>query len=281
MREQDISYQDHIDALRLNLRHYKSRGETFVLVEGISDVRFYKKFFNHSTTTVEFISGGVARLEQCVQELSSEFPLVIGIRDADFIRLNGISYNKRNMFLTDCHDMEMTILNHPKTLSAILHEYLEQSYQHLEFRDSIMQMILPLSCLKWLNIKDSLELPCAGVGFIDLLLWDNSSVNITEFLSRVLPKKNSHISLSKEDLLAKIQEAKDSKPDLLQVTNGHDMLAAFAEYFRKHEERKGISKERLEEACRIAFDDSAFKETGLYEELQAWQGQNQVRLFRD
>jgi hypothetical protein len=38
MREKDISYQEQIDALKLDLLHYKSKGINFVLVEGITDV---------------------------------------------------------------------------------------------------------------------------------------------------------------------------------------------------------------------------------------------------
>jgi hypothetical protein len=244
--------------------------------------RLYKKFFDTSTTTVEYISGGVGRLEQCVQELSGKFRLVIGIRDADFVRLSGISYNNHNMFLTDCHDMEMIILNHEKTLSAILHEYLDESReQHLEFRNHLMQMILPLSCLKWLNITASLGLPCAESRFIDLLMWKERHLNIREFLRRVLQKTTAPISLSQEELLEKIQEIENYVLDIMQITNGHDLLAAFAEYFRKHEIRKGISQERLEEACRIAFDESAFKSTYLYADLRSWQEINKTRLFRD
>ena len=46
MKKQDITYQDKLNELRLDISHPHSKGQTFVLVEGESDIRLFRKFFN-------------------------------------------------------------------------------------------------------------------------------------------------------------------------------------------------------------------------------------------
>src|SRR5580693_6880159 len=119
MRKQDITYQDKLNELKLDISHPNSIGKVFVLLEGESDVRLFRKLFNLENCKVENIPGGNPKLEECVQTLIANYALVIGIRDADFIHLNNIPYQKANIFLTDFHDIEMVMISTDELFSAL------------------------------------------------------------------------------------------------------------------------------------------------------------------
>ena len=111
MKKQDITYQDKLNELKLDISHPNNSGIAFVLVEGESDIRLFRKFFNLENCKVENIPGGKFKLEECVRELMNNYPLLIGLRDADFLHLEGTAYSEPNMFLTDLHDMEMIVVS--------------------------------------------------------------------------------------------------------------------------------------------------------------------------
>ena len=140
MKKTDITFQDRLDELIQDINHYKSKSITFVLLEGDTDVRLFRKFFNENTCKVENITGGNLQLEIAVERLLDIHKLVIGIRDADFIHLNGIDYDKENMFLTDFHDIEMTLIHNDSTFSAVLFEFLSYlpKQEHNKLREKII-----------------------------------------------------------------------------------------------------------------------------------------------
>ena len=106
MQRGDISYQEKLNELRLDITHPYSKNINYVFVEGKSDIRLFRKLFNLDTCKVETIPGGNPKLEECTSELLSFHTSVLGIRDADFIHLSDDEYAKNGMFLTDCHDIE-------------------------------------------------------------------------------------------------------------------------------------------------------------------------------
>ena len=142
MRRSTITYQEKLNELRMDLPNPNNRGKTLVLVEGDSDIRLFRKLFDADHCKVENIPGGKFKLEDCVEELIRSYPLVIGIRDADFEHLKSSSYSKSNMFLTDYHDIEVTMLAQKEILHAFLFEYtgMEKS-GHLDFREKVLQSI--------------------------------------------------------------------------------------------------------------------------------------------
>ena len=63
------------------------------------------------------------------------------------------------MFLTDYHDVEMTMVSQNNVLSAVLYEYTDlPKGEHLQLRDEILKCIEMVGYLKWLNDKEDLGL---------------------------------------------------------------------------------------------------------------------------
>lgn len=279
MKKSDITYLEKLNELRLDISHPNSRGLNFIFLEGETDIRLFRKFFDIEKCKVENIPGGNSKVEECVQTLVAVYPLVVGIRDSDFIRLSGNNYNIRNVFLTDFHDIEMTMLNSEPILNSLVFEYSDiPKNEHINFRQNIINSILSLSYLKWLNDLENLELNFSS-GFIDLISFVNQTIDINQYIDRVLAKSNNAKVTSREELIQKLETLKIRNPDLLQLTNGHDLLKAFAEYFKSIGGRNGISGEVLESSLRMAFNKTIFQMTNLYASLTAWQATNGTQLF--
>ncbi len=187
MRKQDITYQDKIDELMLDMSHPNNHGQLFIFVEGESDIRLFRKFFNLDNCKVESIPGGNTKLEEGVRVLTRSYPLVFGIRDSDFIRLGSIEYNQTNMFLTDLHDIEMTLISEDEVFSAVVFEYSGIAKDdHNGIRLKIIKTIEKVSYLKWLNQVENLELKFEGSGFQDLVSFVNEDIDFSEYFKRVL-----------------------------------------------------------------------------------------------
>lgn len=279
MKKGDITFQDKLNELRLDISHPNSKGRNFILVEGRSDIRLFRKFFDFDKCKVENIPGGHIKLEECVSNLVKIYPLIIGVRDADFIHLSNEEYLKTNMFLTDFHDIEMMMLAQEVVLNALVFEFTDYPKEkHLQFKDDIMKSIEMVSYLKWLNDKENLELTFS-VGFQDLVSFTNLKIDFTQYLQRVISKSANAKIKDEKVIEQKIRALIKSKPDLMQLTNGHDLLNTFAKYFREKTAHKGTSDEKIASAFRMTFTFEHFKATNLFANLNNWGIQNKTELF--
>lgn len=279
MRKQDVTYQDKINELRLDISHPKSQGVNFVLLEGDSDIRLFKKFFDLDKCKVENIPGGNPKIEECVGTLVNIYPLIIGIRDSDFLQIINPEYAKRNMFLTDQHDIETTMLNFKPVLNALVFEYSSKKEdEHEQLRNQLIDIILSLSCLKLINERDSIGLNFSP-GYQDLVSFANSSFDLEQYITRVLGKSESATITDIPTIIQMVNDFRETNPVKLQITNGHDLLNIFAKYFREIEGRNGIKGEQLETSLRMVFTKEMFEETKLYNNLNQWQQNNTTELF--
>lgn len=270
MRKQDITFQDKLNELLLDILHPNSKGIVFVLLEGESDIRFFRKLFNLSTCKVETIPGGKFKLEECVEKLVKIYPLIIGIRDADFVHLGATIYKKANVFLTDYHDMEMTLVSEDEVFSSILSLfYIFPKNKHSEIRNNIMLSIEQIGYLKWLNEIEDLEYKF-DAGFQKLISFDNLKIDFEQYFDRVLSKSPNAKITDKTIILEKIRVLKATNPDQLQLCNGHDFIKAFAEYLRINSVVNKVNDENIAESFIVSFHINHYSKTELYLNTKMW-----------
>jgi hypothetical protein len=252
------------------LSHPKSKGTTFILLEGASDIRLFRKLFNLSCCKVENIPGGKFKLEECVGELVKVHPLLIGIRDADFIHLEKAPYNKANLFLTDFHDMEMMLVSTDEIFSALVFEFTDLPKEnHLEVRNKIFTTIEMVGYFKWLNEREGLEFNVEA-SFIDLISFVNLEINFSQYFSRVLHKSPNAKVSDESVVLQKINALKGEKVNYFHLCNGHDFMKALAEYIRAMGNSRTASHDSICSALRMAFTFDHFKQSKLFESTRLW-----------
>lgn len=276
MKKQDISYQDKIVELKLDLSHPNSEGICFVLLEGETDIRLFRKFFNSEKCKLENVPGGNPKLENAVSELAGIYELVIGIRDADFINVGTMPYSKKNMFLTDYHDIEMTLVSDDDSINAIVFEYTEiPTKNHNTVREKIISTIEQISLLKWLNYTENLEIIFEKIGFQDLLSFSNLTIDFDQYFSRLLSKSPNAKIADIAIIKSKIAALKALNKHPYQLCNGHDFVKAFAHFIREQIIReqkrvKNISDDMVSSNLRITYTKEKFYSTQLYNSTKAW-----------
>ncbi len=251
MKKQDITYQDKLNELRLDISHPNNKGITFVFLEGESDIRLFRKIFNPANCKVETIPGGKSKLEECVGKFINDYPLIIGIRDADFIHLENQTYAKSIIFFTDLHDMEMMLISEDELFSALMFEYTSLTKdKHSEVRNNILISIHQIGLLKWLNDIEDLKYKF-DVGFQDLISFANLEIDFNQYFLRMLSKspkaKITDISIVSQ----KIQKLKETTPDPFQLCNGHDFMKALSQYIRETSQAKTIDNEIISSSFRM------------------------------
>lgn len=280
MKKQDITYSEKLNELRLDISHPNSKGMCYILVEGDSDIRIFRTLYNDKTCKIENIPGGNSKLEECVEELLKTYKFVIGIRDADFIKLENTKYIKINMFLTDFHDFEMSMVSELKVLRKVLTEYTNLISDAESTRLKILNSLEDISTLKWLNYKSNLELAFAGVSFFDLISAIDHKVDLVEYFKRV---KSKSINSKVEDLKSieqDLENLKKSNPDKFQLTNGHDFISVVTKFIQLHKTNsKNIGIDQTSSSIRLAYSIEYFKLTELYSDTKRWAESNNLNVF--
>ncbi len=270
MKKQDITYQDKLNELQLDISHPNNKGIVFVLLEGESDIRLFRKLFNLDRCKVETIPGGKFKLEECVGKLVNVYHLIIGIRDADFIYLENQQYSKANLFLTDLHDMEMMLISEDEVFSALIFEYTSLTKdEHSEVRNNIMISIEQIGLLKWLNEKENLEYTF-DAGFQDLISFVNLEIDFDQYFTRVLSKSPNAKLIDPAIVLHKIKSLKQSNPNSFQLCNSHDFMKALSQFVREKGDGRRIGDENISSSFRMTFTLPLFKKTILYSDTKSW-----------
>lgn len=250
------------------LRNPINRDKVVLLVEGDSDKTLFERLYSKDKVVVLPINK-CSVVVNVIQALHRYKRRLVGVKDADFDRLNLINYSFENLFLTDAHDMEMMVLCSSKVLDNISCKYLAKQKDINTIRDRIYRDLLPLSMLKWYNSKCSDKITfdktnpasCCVNGRFDWNQYSGKLFSLDANKNKE-PKNetynkwcNSHRAL------------------LLEITNGHDAMKLLYQYVRS------IYKKNLKEKDFIkgvidSYPDDVFKETKLGVNLYYWAVKN-------
>ena len=272
---QYLDETDKINAIRLQLRHPSGGDKVWILVEGESDQKLFGKFISNPNTSVEQVHGGLSSLQKAVKTLVEETKQVIGIRDADFLHLEGKLEVVSSLYLTDYHDAEMMMIASNETLASLIAEYLDPNIYHPEtLREEILRSITPLGNARWYNCQHSGSLSFKGLAFSLFYNPANFSINLQVCIQEIHKRsKNREIELE-EYILDTLSES----TNLLQLCNGHDFERALA-LFISRRRTKGVSDLEVGKALRLAYTKEEFQKTTLFVLLKEWENNSGYPLF--
>lgn len=278
MNKADCTYTDKITELLLDITHPNNHGKTYILLEGDTDIRLFRKLFNISSSRIEQVPGGNVKVLAALEELLKKSSLVIAIRDADFLHLNNLPSPHINMFMTDYHDIEITMATCNTTYCAVAHEYRQCTDQeHIELRENLMNLIKFVSCLRWYNDMEDIKFNFKAVKLSPFYDGKNNSFDFNGYLKELI-KSSTNASIKDrtmiiDDLLFLSKQTKD----MFQLSNGHDFVRISAAYFNSIN-KAGVSESTLSSNFRVAFSLDSFKRTNLYSQTLAWANANGVNI---
>ena len=193
----NVSAIDKIIDIRLSLRSDVGSKIVWILVEGEDDCKIYPKFFDETKASIEFVNGGKEQLTIALNILTKETKQVIGIQDADFLHIDKKYPVVTNLFYTDYHDIEMTMLKEDVVLRNLLTEYTLQGILS-EIQDNILSELLFVSYIRYYNEVNSI------------------SINFKEIAFRVDKDSASNIRIKIDELIYDLNQRSPNKKSLVE-----------------------------------------------------------------
>ncbi|WP_448700409.1 hypothetical protein ACFGVR_00730 [Mucilaginibacter sp. AW1-3] len=279
----------------------KSFVGTYILVEGNNDYTFYRKFVNNDLCEVQ-VTFGKQNILNVIKILQDRgFTNSIGIVDSDFRNISDISENPDNIFYTDEHDIETTIIK-SEAFDSLIDQYCEKGrYNDFikenndeDLRKILLKLLVPLGYLKWANQREKwgLLFKAKNMSGPELKIEDFIPVATMQFLgyekmiNTVFNYSRGKVKFDiKEDYAFKHVEALSTtlRVDDYQLCNGHDFSYLFSLALRKkisNYNSKAIPVEQIEKDLVLAYDSSQFKTTNLYSSIEKWQTLNSKIILK-
>lgn len=261
-----------------------------VVVESKSDEKLFRSLF-HKDTTFFSVSGFQNVLDTLTKLENDNFYFVIGIIDADFRRINNETVKIKNIFLTDCHDLEMMMVKSDAWDNSILKLTEKEKIDSFENKHgSILDFLLNLSkhvaSVRFLNYRNNLELKFKNVDkkgncdfidynkFIDI---NTLSIDKDKMLETIENKsQKNQFFKNNQNLKQEFESILQDNYDLYEFCNGHDFMNILSLALKKALSNEQKSGKDLEEILLFAYRLEDFIKTNLYKLLKEWNEQNTV-----
>ena len=276
----------------------------YVLVEGRKDVKLYRRFLDDESVRIR-LTAGKSKLKDAFEILSkNNYQKKIGIRDADFLRIhNNPKFNPDyadSIFATDYHDAEIMMM-----LSGALSDYFAiiSEFEKVEQFEKvqgetvvnlIFSLLYRLGCLRLANKRFNLKLAFKpkNIGgnklkidkFIDEKTWkylgDNQMVHIVSEYSK---NRGEQIS-SKQSIIDHLNEIIAEDHPAHEIIHGHDVsevLLMVSKSGLKSSSKLLQDASCVEDILTACFDLKKFSTTRLHADIEKWQEQNKVKIFKE
>lgn len=262
--------QDKLDTIKLEWSSSGLDGKILVLVEDQNDCLFFYKFFNHDVVELEAL-GGCDDIDWISDELNKDI-LCFAIRDGDFLRLCGVSPSSENVFLTDCHDVEMMCISSKRTMHALFDNFaIIYDYSIIE---NIFSNLRVLSFFKWFNMKNHLNYKFKNFNPSSL---DKCCLTSFTLLHNIIKQRSPNCKriINENEFREFVCSNKDvSKKELV---NGHDFLFLFSKELEKRvnnevfkERKKSVNSDSVRTVLFACFTKDCFKKSDLYKQIKKW-----------
>jgi hypothetical protein len=266
--ELDASYTRNLVWLSLNSPI--GQDKIWALVEGIDDCKVYPKFFQQNKCTVEQVHGGYSQLERSIEELQHYKNQVIGIRDADFCHISGKYSAYENLFYTDCHDIEMTMIQNDAVFENILYEYSLQT-KAANIKKNILNEASFVGYIRYYNDMNNCSINFEGVSFGDIVVNQNTNLLVQKALCiQQLNVHSPHKTVTIDESTVNQFIASNAVENLFQLINGHDFIKLLSCRINFSAKRK-INHKDVAKSLRNTYRMDDFEHTQLYRKLLNWQ----------
>lgn len=242
-----------------------------LLIEGSDDLIFYSDYFIEEN--VRFvIMNGHEWMPKVLEELTPLFPGQLGaIKDADFQHLENTCHEYPNMFITDCHDWEMTMVS-PKRTSKIAAKYGINDDDAQKIHEEVIYELQNYSYVRWANscipAKDD------RVKFLDDA-ENMKGKTLAEVVTIVNNNQTEHRHIGFEYVRDFKSQHENADPQ--QLHNGHDYMRMLRKMISE-KSRKNIKGSEIPTAYANLFTNADFSLTQLAHKLRSYNFTKEILL---
>lgn len=249
----------------------------FLIVEGDTDMRLYEKFTDNSHCILIPASTKNNAIDALQLLEADVFEGILVIVDTDFWNLDGVDPGNPNIILTDTYDLE-SMLIFSDALDKVLHDFGKLDKIPKPIRDKLLESTLPIGFLRWLSYH---KIFASNLNFEKLpfhkFVDRNSLIIDIDILIEEVKNNSKHSKIKEVEIKTKIEELMDEEHDPWQVCCGKDMTEILTiglrHVFGKRNARS-MTAEILDGILRVAYDDSCFCLTQLYNSVKEWERAN-------
>lgn len=270
----NIFIDEMVQDVEDELNHPVNNGKVCVVVEGIDDIGLYGKFFNENLMFF-FPTGDCVYILPIIHELQAYNDRLIGIKDADFDNLRGVSYTEPNFFLTDGHDCEMMMLRKEDAVADLVYEYTHQRFKNIV--TDVFSALEWYSYLQYYNTEKIVSVNKDGIRFKGLCmtkLFDGVNVIDCNTCLDVVQKfgNNSVLPHFPSEVELRTFRGQKVTSDSYNLHRGHDVMYCIAIVIRNNTYKggKAIGNGDVARELRISYLFEDFKTTKLFHELDTW-----------
>ena len=269
--------------------HEANEGKVFVLVEGSDDEKIYRRFLSEQQVTF-YITKNCLYVVELLRALKTTPALknrLIGIKDADFDHILHRSYpDLENLFLTDYHDIEMTILS-KEFENALKAEYtLPEPTSLIEKVEEDLKSLSYLRLYNEVTLTENKEMgiDLDGINFNDITyskLYDGKNPIACDLCLCYVKSKcnNARLSHFPTNETMDTFTNKYKSLELRQLTRGHDLVYALQV---RLQELSGNDPHGYNGLClilRSTCTQENFEKTILYHHLNEWMNKQGLDLW--
>ncbi|EOC0014112.1 DUF4435 domain-containing protein [Cronobacter sakazakii] len=274
-----ISEDDWLSSMRLLLRNEMNRKSILIVVEGISDIRFFNAYRLDNRLIYESPENGKREVITAVEELrQAGNDAVYGICDADFDGLCGINY--QGIFYTDAHDLEMMLVKGGVVDKFIMmhtdRTLIQGDKAELfcnELKINLICACYRIGLLKWYNYLNRSGLNFKGMNYRAFININGTSVVVDDksFIQHVISRSNAYRGgLSITDLHNEMRKLELMSPDYFLICNGHDFTSILKMMYETNVSvKRNMRLDEIESYLRMSYDQPTFKTTKLHTSLSS------------
>ena len=264
------------DRIANSIRLLRSNHEgVFLIVEGHSDKLIYERLVNKQEVRVTIASGKNNAIKALSILEKENFRRVVAVIDADFSRIEQQIPDSNNLFLTDEHDLEMMLIKSAAFDKLLKERGSEEKIKAFteDIRETLLKLGQEIGKLRWLSLRNKLDLKFEGLKFGKFIDKEKLSINIDELIRSI--KNHSHkLSLDEQQIKQDLSVISDENHDPWQLCCGHDFISILAIALWKvlgTWNATDVKKEDLERDLRLAYELSYFYQTQIYQLMVNWQ----------
>jgi len=282
LRAESNNLDSKLAEIRLSISHHSNKNKVFILLEGTTDIKLFRKFFAKDFTDTTGLIGKEKVIEALEKLISEGYSKIIGIKDADFDHLLSIQ-PPNNLFITDFHDVEIQMIE-SSALDSLISEYGNGSIESLKIKESIYRIAFMIGCARYFDEKkkhngQARDLAFDGLKFNNFIQSDSQQLVFDEerFLVELITesqKRKQSLQLTKQELKSEIESIKSESHDDRQMCSGHDLTKLLGLLFLKNP-----NSDEIEKALRLSYQLENFRNTNLYSLLYKWAEANETQLF--
>ena len=251
-----------------------SKGKCIMLVEGPDDKKFYARFVCEVHALIIVLGGGgnMHTILKYVKGVSILKDKVIGIKDSDFDKITGTTYDNDNLFFTDTHDLETMVIT-PELEDNVAIEALGHKERGM-FRQ-VMSDLMPYSYIKLYNQMRICAKGFPGIrfdGFTLSKIYDGVTACRIEVCLAELKKHGNNGTLVHYPTESDIQQLIHDipAPNIQYLTCGHDVINGVICRLISLKGSPSIGCKEIERLFRTSFTRERFKGTSLYQQVKKW-----------